>query len=169
MRNYDEIINNISVKMFAEDELVSFYEVVTLGNTSKNSKKITGYSYRYFKRVVIKTTNNKFIIVCDTLAEYLKDSQYASYIMLSDGKKQENFTKIYIDNDYFELVINFALKKMYEYCKEKIPSDFDCCSRYEKCSNAKKCIQPDKELNLLCSYRKKVQSGTIFFGSNRNV
>ena len=50
-----------------------------------------------------------------------------------------------------------------------IPHEFDCCSRYEQCSDAKKCIHPDPEFALLCGYRKILASGRVFYGKNRNV
>lgn len=50
-----------------------------------------------------------------------------------------------------------------------IPKEFDCCSRFEKCSDAKKCIHPDPEFAMLCGYRKILASGRIFYGKNRNI
>lgn len=52
---------------------------------------------------------------------------------------------------------------------DKLPRDFDCCSRYLECSDAKRCITPNKELALGCGYRKILKSGRIFYGKNRNV
>lgn len=50
-----------------------------------------------------------------------------------------------------------------------IPKSFDCCSRYEQCSDARKCIQPDKSIALACGYRSILASGRIFYGKNRNI
>lgn len=52
---------------------------------------------------------------------------------------------------------------------EAIPTEFSCCSRYELCSNAKACINPDKKVAEGCSYRKSLSKGKVFFGKNRNV
>ena len=46
---------------------------------------------------------------------------------------------------------------------------FGCCSRYEKCSDAKKCIHPDPVFALGCAYRNNLDSGRIFYGKNRNI
>ena len=52
---------------------------------------------------------------------------------------------------------------------DRMPKEWDCCSRYEECSNAKACIHPDKEFALACGYRKILNSGRVFYGKNRNV
>lgn len=46
---------------------------------------------------------------------------------------------------------------------------FDCCGRYEVCSNEKKCIHPDPIQAIGCSYRKNLVAGRIFYGKNKNV
>lgn len=50
-----------------------------------------------------------------------------------------------------------------------IPKEFDCCSRFEQCSDAMRCIHPDPEFALLCGYRKILATGRVFCGKNRNV
>ena len=54
-------------------------------------------------------------------------------------------------------------------CVNRYPKDFDCCSRYEACSDAGACIHPDKSFALGCGYRKILHSGKIYYGKNRNV
>lgn len=44
-----------------------------------------------------------------------------------------------------------------------------CCSRYNACSDAKKCIHPDLFYARICSYRKNLEAGRIFYGKNCNV
>ncbi len=52
---------------------------------------------------------------------------------------------------------------------EKVPKEFDCCSRFEACNNAKVCVHPDPAFSLLCGYRKILKSGRFFSGENRNI
>lgn len=52
---------------------------------------------------------------------------------------------------------------------EQIPKDFSCCSHYAECSDAKRCIHPDKNFALGCFYRKQMVRGKIFYGENRNI
>lgn len=49
------------------------------------------------------------------------------------------------------------------------PKEFDCCSRFAECSDARQCTNPDHELALGCGYRKILASGRILCGENRNV
>ena len=46
---------------------------------------------------------------------------------------------------------------------------FGCCGRYEKCSDAGKCLHPDYLTSLACAYRKNLKDGRIFYGKNRNI
>ena len=52
---------------------------------------------------------------------------------------------------------------------DSVVKEFDCCSRYEECSNAKKCINPNPDIAIGCGYRKIMKKGHIFYGVNRNV
>lgn len=45
---------------------------------------------------------------------------------------------------------------------------FGCCSRYNECSNARKCIHPDQMYATACDYRKNLESGKIFYGKRKN-
>lgn len=51
----------------------------------------------------------------------------------------------------------------------RFPKEWDCCSRYMECSNAKKCVHPDPAFAFGCGYRKILASGQIFYGKNRNI
>lgn len=52
---------------------------------------------------------------------------------------------------------------------DSFPKEFDCCSRFEECSDAKKCIHPNPDVAIACGYRKILKGGTILTGKNRNV
>lgn len=51
----------------------------------------------------------------------------------------------------------------------RAPKEWDCCSRYLECSNAKQCVHPDPAFALGCGYRKVMASGKIYYGENRNI
>ena len=51
----------------------------------------------------------------------------------------------------------------------RMPTEWDCCSRYLECSDAKKCVHPDPSMALVCGYRKILSSGRIYYGANRNI
>lgn len=61
------------------------------------------------------------------------------------------------------------LRKVLESAVDAIPKEFDCCSRVEACSDAKKCLNPNPDLAITCGYRKIMKSGRIFYGKNRNI
>ena len=46
---------------------------------------------------------------------------------------------------------------------------FACCSRYEACSDAKKCLLDNKLFSTACSYRENLEQGKILYGKNRNI
>lgn len=51
----------------------------------------------------------------------------------------------------------------------KSPREFDCCSRFEECSDARQCTNPNTEYALGCGYRRIMRTGKIFYGKNRNI
>lgn len=61
------------------------------------------------------------------------------------------------------------LARVLQNAVDRMPKDWDCCSRYMECSNAKRCIHPDPSFALACGYRKILASGKIYYGENRNV
>ncbi len=48
-------------------------------------------------------------------------------------------------------------------------SRFGCCSSFERCSNEKRCVHPNKLYSKACMYRAHLDEGRIFYGKNRNV
>ena len=55
------------------------------------------------------------------------------------------------------------------YEKYLMTNGFDCCSRYNECSEAGRCTHPDIMVAGQCTYRQKLRNGRIFYGSKRNV
>lgn len=46
---------------------------------------------------------------------------------------------------------------------------FDCCAKFEQCSNDKKCLHDDIIYSSSCVYRKHLENGRIFYGENKNI
>ncbi len=64
------------------------------------------------------------------------------------------------------------IKKNTEYCIENYVSkadSFGCCSRFNDCSDAKKCVHENKLYSKACMYRNNLDNGRIFYGKNRNI
>lgn len=83
--------------------------------------------------------------------------------------KDEKYYKVLITNDHpLDSYKNFLLDIVSE-TVNRYPKEWDCCSRYLECSDAKICTHPDKAFAIVCGYRKILSSGCIFFGANRNI
>lgn len=84
-------------------------------------------------------------------------------------KSDPNYSRIAISKP--EDIMNYTqlLKQILELEVDAHPTDFGCCSRYEECSNAKKCIHPDPDMAIRCVYRKNLKKGKVFYGKNRNI
>lgn len=65
--------------------------------------------------------------------------------------------------------LSSIINAIINWCYGHAPVEFDICGRYEACSDAKQCLNPDPSIAIHCSYRAKIARGIIFFGKNRNV
>ena len=78
--------------------------------------------------------------------------------------------RVRIDNDSPNLTQ--YIKANTEYCINGYVSKADrfaCCSSFEKCSDALKCVHENKLYSKACMYRDNLDSGRIFYGKNRNI
>ena len=66
---------------------------------------------------------------------------------------------------FFKQVVELKLK----YYKSAFASSFGCCGMFEDCSDAKRCIHPNRLYSTACAYRRNLEQGRIFYGKNRNV
>ncbi|WP_298030206.1 hypothetical protein [uncultured Dysosmobacter sp.] len=85
------------------------------------------------------------------------------------ANKKSDYTKVKIWPSQNIKTYTIMLQDMLQGIIDRIPKEYDCCSRYLECSNARTCIHPDKEFALKCGYKKILRSGRIFFGENRNI
>ena len=84
-----------------------------------------------------------------------------------------------LDNDFIEVSFSLSDKNLIEYIKEIIllryryyeskASSFGCCSRFNDCSDKKRCVHENKLYSKSCQYRKKLDAGKNFYGKNRNI
>ena len=61
------------------------------------------------------------------------------------------------------------LSSVLEAAINSVQKEFDCCSRYEECSNAKRCVHHHPGMAISCGYRKILKSDRIFYGPNHNI
>ncbi len=126
------------------------YTVVKFGNLTAFRLKIRGKQH--------------YISVPITLSDLIPENAPSK-----KSSQSEKYCRISITDEYpFENYIPFLIDTVSE-TVNRYPKEWDCCSRYLECSDAKACVHPDKAFALGCGYRKILSSGRIFYGKNRNV
>ena len=87
----------------------------------------------------------------------------------AQGKSDPLYCQITVDlENYLSTYAPFLVSLVAESVNRQ-PTEWDCCSRYMECSDAKVCVHPDKRFAFQCGYRKILSSGRIFYGKNRNI
>lgn len=92
----------------------------------------------------------------DAETKQLKSDQVNMHIIMSPNS--ENLLAYIKKNTKYSLA-NYTSKA----------AAFGCCSRFNECSDAKKCVHVNKLYSKACSYRGHLDAGRIFYGKNRNV
>lgn len=136
--------------------------------STKSDASGSGYSVVSFKKLTVFRLRLRgtqpYISLPITFSDLIPDS-FPTKQLSSEGK----YMRILIDENhpvesYHDFLIQIAGESVNRY-----PKEWDCCSRYLECSDAKSCVHPDKSFALGCGYRKALTSGRIFYGKNRNI
>lgn len=157
-------------KDFFESMLPDLREAVKSVNANPEDityKKCIGYSSLNFRSSNIcrlKLRGKKwYISIPITLKESIPNTVKTSGIASEPQFLRIHFSQLSKDE------IVHLLKEAALLSVEKVSKEFDCCSRFMACSDAKVCVHPDPSFSLLCGYRKILKNGRIFYGENRNV
>jgi exonuclease, DNA polymerase III, epsilon subunit family len=67
------------------------------------------------------------------------------------------------DSDAFSRLIAAVIVSLFAFDR------FDCCGKFRECSDAGKCLHDDMIYSTACTYRKKLESGIVFYGKNRTL
>lgn len=105
--------------------------------------------------------NSNYISVKNRYSKWISDMNKEE---MSDG-----YTRIFISSESDIQSMIPILAKILCDTIESFPKEFDCCSRFEECSLCRKCIHPDPEFSLNCSYKFKLSHNVVFFGPNRTI
>ena len=84
--------------------------------------------------------------------------------------KDTGFVKIYIKRSSPNLAE--YVRRNAIYCIQGYVSKatrFGCCSKFEQCSDVRKCLHENKLYSKACMYRDNLDQGRIFYGKNRNI
>ncbi len=131
-------------------------------------KCVTGYSVVSFLNLTAFRLSLRgkqhYISIPTAFLDLIPDS-YPQQKMKSDTK----YIRILVTDEtpiesYTDFLCLLARETVNRY-----PKEWDCCSRYLECSDAKACVHPDKSFAMVCGYRKILASGKIFYGRNRNI
>lgn len=85
-----------------------------------------------------------------------------------EAKEADGYIRIPVDPQQIDSY-TIGLCALVAAAIDRVPKEWDCCSRYQECSDARHCVHPDKTMALSCGYRKILNSGKIYYGVNRNA
>lgn len=176
--NFDDIaqINNFAVTTDFHDEKWVFEELKpvlekVIKQNNADSTKLRAKKGKTYTSVLYEP-QLAFRIYCRDGQSYFSVANIYAEASCADmvGKKGEQFTNFSFSATS-EGVARFAdfLSIVMDSVINAIPKQFDCCSRYNQCSDARRCIHPDPEMAVACGYRKILKQGHIYYGKNRNI
>ena len=189
-QNWKDVINDILSKIIAEEELPENSLVLT-ENYSDKKDKITSYTVSVKKPDYPKginangaAKNSLFNIQpkmnkkdeVESLTFCLPDEmipllEQKTFDISFKKRKSDVYTRVVIDpqstglKEFSLYVIKIALESFFM----EGGSAFGCCARYEKCSDAKKCVHENRLYALGCAYYHNLREGRIFYGKNKNI
>ena len=77
--------------------------------------------------------------------------------------KASGYTKVWLSSAKEAMDLKAAVAESLDITIESGPMDYSCCSRYQECSDAKRCVNPYKEIASECRYRINLKHGRNFF------
>lgn len=109
--------------------------------------------------------------ICWRKAKYIAikgvPEQYPSVVTFRHEQKHYggNFVNILLGDRAEVVQLTPLLEQAMQNALDLIPKEYDCCSRFEKCSAKGACIHPDPEFAKQCGYRKKLAHGIVYGGA----
>ncbi len=185
-----DIINRVITEITRNEELPSG-ALQLIENLSRDKEKVSSYSVAVLKPDYPKGVNpngrakntllniksaSKKNDTADTLIVSIPDSvlpmvnsRFPNVPLVK--KKSDSLTRANIASDSDELkdFFNFLVKAVLDKYFTEGSDAFGCCSRYEACSDAKKCLHENKLYARNCIYGAHLADGRIFYGKNRNI
>ena len=189
--NWKETVRVMLTELIAEYELPSgsLYLSDNYGQSGKSPQDTISHSVCIWEpdypsvpheipaqnKLVVTIALSKVISRPDDLVMNIREAQLSDlWDYLPDDAEVLNRTKSDQNTGMMRIRINkFSpnlidfIKRNTVYCIEKYESKaakFGCCSKYEMCSDAKKCTHVNKLYSKACMYRKNLEQGNIFYG-----
>lgn len=143
------------------EELLS-YKSTALDMKSNGYTAVFFFNFTVFR---LRFRGKQHYISLPTVFSDLVPEDFPTKQLSSDPK----YLRLLIDAEHpIEFYADFLIQ-IAGATVDRYPKEWDCCSRYMACSDAKTCVHPDKAFALSCGYRKILNSGRIFYGKNRNI
>ena len=166
----DVIAPEAQVYEFIKDTLYTVVRDNFLPEQELSLQKCRGYySVTYLSAVIARIHFGKKSSYISVDAKAAKPLLTLSTIEFSVKKSDMQLVRIKVNAPEDVLHILDIIAASAQSALDSIPKEFDCCSRYEACSDAMQCLQPDKQARLGCGYRRILATGRVFYGKNKNV
>lgn len=148
---------------------VSYKEQYNLFYKAYSTNDDNTYVYEFWKKSAVKIVKrikmDSFILIKKGIEKEFDLSSFITKMTTSDNDMMRVFINDNTEKDKLKELFSFIWDKCEEEYKAK---PFGCCSRYVACSDALKCIHPDKKIAKGCQYKKNLDAGKIFYGINAN-
>ena len=159
-------------KIFYQEEILPLFRKIqeerSISMDDVHFKECASYYSLYFKTFLafqLKLGKSKsYIAAPSSIVKELPPDE--SYYQIPSNR---DFTRIPLESAHLSEAQLDAIHGIILSTIDRCQKEFDCCSRYEACSDAKHCIHPDRKFSIGCGYRKILESGIVFYGKNRNI
>lgn len=161
----DEYIAYKAILPFLQDTIEENYAPQNALSFRKlaSSSSVFYYSALLFRICIRK--NSSYVAFFTT-----KPEQYPTLEMYQIGSDtKNNFFRFNIKTPCDICNYSDALCKILEAAILNQPKEMDICDLYMECSDAKRCVNKNRELSLHCGYKRILNRGSVFYGKNRNV
>lgn len=128
---------------------------------------VTCVSIRIFEITSIKIVygkKKKYVSINPIFKQILEDY---NFIKTETIKSDPWIRVLFNSQDELKQMYSLFLKIYDEAYLMFSAESFGCCSRYEICSDEKRCIHPDQLFARSCMYRSNLLKGRIFYGKNK--
>lgn len=158
-----DMLNTINTEDIINDIIPAEYRPLCKVSIKEMKAKLTDDKFKKvnYSTVYISTPNNAYFTPPESAA-LCRIVENSIYFPQYTGEQVYNLQSKTIKEDCKDAV-EFTIKRLFPV------STFGCCSRYNECSDAKKCLHPNLFYALGCTYRSHLESGRVFYGSEKNV
>ena len=177
----ENMINIIFEDIITEMELPKFslYIHSNKGNGKETSKSLCISNPEYPKiphksNIQTKSAVILNISINQKIELVVKNSQFKAVTVPAEA----TIKKVNSDKEFIHVVFEEETQGLYAYIKAhticcinnyEFSDTFGCCSLYNECSDAKRCLHENKLYAKGCYYRKNLKLGQIFYGGNQNA